>query len=565
MCVRVNAAIIVVVLVFAGFIALQAAPANAQVVVPGPADSGRVRPEAPNFTPTPERTAPAITKENLPAPVNAPQGAEAIRFTLSSVQLNGVTAFGDDAFATLYAPLVGTTISLKTVYEMAASITRTYRDAGYLLSYATVPDQEIADGTVTIAVVEGHIARVIVDGVDPNRSLSTDYMDRITAEKPLNEKTLESALLRLNDLPGTSYRAVLSKDARAKAGASTLTLIPSAKAARASISVDNFTSRFLGPHEVNANYSRSLAPRHQTTIFGLTSIPFEKLNYLSLSHSYALAPALTVEGGVSYTASTPGFTLKQLDIESSTRNYNLGLNYQLVRQRDENLLLKFGAQSRSVASDILGTALTRDEIRTLNVGASYDSRDSFGGANVLNATLTQALGVLGATGRGASNPSRAQADDDFTKLELAASRLQSIDADWSTLVQLSGQMATGPLYASEEFGYGGQTYGRAYDASEIVGDAGAQAAIELRYTGVRTGQPINVEPFAFYDYGFVTNRDTAQVRFDSRSSVGGGARFVTGAGQAGMLALAVPVSTRPNTPIYGSDSTRVLFQVSHNF
>lgn len=184
---------------------------------------------------------------------------------------------------------------------------------------------------------------------------------------------------------------------------------------------------------------------------------------------------------------------------------------------------------------------------------------------MINATLTQGLGILGASSDGARNLSRAEAQSDFTKLELSASRLQTLDDDWSALVQASGQIASGPLYASEEFGYGGQIYGRAYDSSEVVGDGGAEAAIELRYTGFRTMQPINVEPFVFYDYGFVTNEDAAQANFDSLSSAGGGVRFASIWGQAGMLAVAFPITRESNAPTYGLDSARILFQVAHNF
>ena len=548
-----------------------ATPAHAQVTqqdaLPAPADSGRIKPDASRFAPIPERAAPAISRESLPPPVNAPEGAESIRFTLKGVKLVGVTAFADERFTALYAPLVGSTISLTQVYEIAASITRTYREAGYILSYAYIPDQEIASGEVTIAIAEGYLAQVVVDGRDSNHGITADYIARLTREKPITNQTLESTLLRLNDLPGLSYRAVLSKAPNAPPAESILTLIPTKKDARATVNFDNFSSRYLGPHEVSGSYSRSILPRQQTTIFGLTSIPVDRLNYISLNHSYALVADVTIEGSASYTNSNPAFTLEPLDIESATTNFNLGINYQAIRQRDENLLFKLSAESRHVTSDILNTRLTRDEVRSLHATASYDMRDGWDGTNVINATITQGIGILGASSKsnGANDLSRDEATPDFTKIELSASRLQTIDDDWAALVQASGQIASGPLYASEEFGYGGQVYGRAYDSSEVVGDGGAQAAIELRYTGFRTMQPINVEPFIFYDYGFVTNEDAAQAKFDSLSSAGGGIRFASIWGQAGMLAVAVPITRESAAPTYGIDSARILFQVAHNF
>lgn len=554
-------------LLAAGMVAVSPALLLAQVVDtrPSAADPARVRPDAPKPIPNIAPQAPSIRQDNLPGAASAPPGAAAIQFTLGSVKLEGVTAFEADHFAALYAPLLGEHISLQAVYDLAARITLAYREAGYLLSYASVPDQEISGGNVRITVVEGYLGQVVVDGADENASLTKHYIALLKAEKPLRDATLESTLLRLNDLPGTAYRAVLSKDAGTPPGAATLTLIPGVKAARASVSVDNFASRFLGPHQVSASLSDSLAARHQTTIFGLTSIPFEKLNYVSLAHAYTLAPDVTLDGSVSYTHSEPGFNLDPLDIESSTSNYTVGVNYQAVRQREENLLLKLLFDARHVTSDILNTALTRDDIRAVRATASYDLRDRWGGANIINATVSQGLSIFNASKRGDANPSRNEADDDFTKFELSASRLQALDEDWSALLQVNGQYATDPLYASEEFGYGGQNIGRAYDPSEIVGDSGAQAAIEVRYAGFRTGQPINIEPFAFYDYGFVTNRDASQPDFDSLSSAGAGVRFATPAGQSGLVLVALPLNRDANTPIYGTDSARFLFQISQNF
>lgn len=64
--------------------------------------------------------------------------------------------------------------------------------------------------------------------------------------------------------------------------------------------------------------------------------------------------------------------------------------------------------------------------------------------------------------------------------------------------------------------------------SEIVGDRGAAGMLELRYTGWRTLQPVNFEPFVFYDIGFVTNQDSAgQDTRSSLSSAGVGMRFAT--------------------------------------
>lgn len=91
--------------------------------------------------------------------------------------------------------------------------------------------------------------------------------------------------------------------------------------------------------------------------------------------------------------------------------------------------------------------------------------------------------------------------------------------------------------------------------------------IELRYTGLRTLQPVNVEPYIYIDSGFVTNFDAGQTGRESLTSAGGGLRFASIWGQSGMVGLAFPLSRPVAAPIYGqtASSPRILAQVAQSF
>ena len=548
-------------------VALSGAPAAAQTV-PGAADSGRFDPDErlpPVMKPEPP---PRLSTDKVVPVLTAPTGSGEIQFTLRELVLRDATQAEALNLAELYAPLIGQTVSLEQVYGIAAQITQRYREAGYVLSYAYIPDQEIAQGNIIIAVVEGYIGHVTVEGDDLNESITQEYIARITSQKPIKERHLESTLLRLNDLPGRSYRAVLSKDANAPKAELSLTLIPMEKPALTNVSFDNFSSRYTGPHEVSASYSDSLLPRQQTSVVGLVSLPVDKLQYGALTHGVVVAPDITLEGAVSFTHSKPAYTLSSLEIDSATRNLGASINYQLIRQRNENLLLKLGGQSRHAATDVFnGSTLSRDDIRMLYASASFDTLDRWQGSNNLSAVITQGIHGFGSSKKGDANLSRSQAEPDFTKLELSVRRLQNLGADWSLLLQASGQLSSAPLYASEEYGFGGQNFGRAYDASEIIGDEGASAMAELRYGGWRVFQPINVEPFISYDTGFVTNKDVGQTAREGLSSASAGVRFATTAGQSGMVGVAFPLTRDVNAPIYGSDASapRFMLQIAQNF
>jgi hemolysin activation/secretion protein len=537
-------------------------------VVPSAADAGRIGSKSAMPLPDAPSVKPEITNVDTSAQVAVPAGADAIALTLTSVRIVGATALPEAQLIDIYSPMIGKRVTLAQVYGWAAEITQRYRAAGYLLSYAYVPEQSIEAGKVTIAVAEVYLDHVKMEGDDPNHRITQHYIARLTAERPLTNHTLESTLLRLNDLPGRTYRAVLDRDVAAGPNAMMLTLVATKKAARASIGFDNFSSRYLGPNEINAYYANSLLPLQQTSILGLTSIPTDKLNFGSLQHSLVLMPDVSLEASASYTHSNPGYTLTPLQIDSQATNFGLSFNYQAIRQRKENLLLKVGGGARHIESDVFNTTpLTRDNVRSVETGFLYDRSDSWGGKNTINGVIIKGIEGLGSSKKGQSNLSRAQADPDFVKVEWSLRRSQTLATDWSLLMQASGQWANTPLFASEEFGVGGQSYGRAYDASEIVGDKGASAMAEIRYHGWRTLQPINVEPFAYYDNGFVTNKDSGQSKRASLSSAGGGLRFASTTGQSGTIGLAVPLTRDAAVPIYGASasSPRLMVQIAHNF
>ena len=169
--------------------------------------------------------------------------------------------------------------------------------------------------------------------------------------------------------------------------------------------------------------------------------------------------------------------------------------------------------------------------------------------------------------KGDLNLSRAQATPDFTKAELGLTRLQAITADWSLLASAAGQIASGPLYSVEEFGYGGQAFGRAFDSSEITGDHGLNGSLEVRYNGLKFSPSVTLQPYGFYDIGEVWNDDIGQVEHASGSSAGFGLRTSTDFGLTSNVGLAFPLTRSIATPIYGQgkNDPRIMLQIGKSF
>jgi hemolysin activation/secretion protein len=540
--------------------------AAAESDIPGAADVGRIKPEQKVPAADQTRGGDIEIPSRIPA-VEIPEGAKSIEFVLKDVRIDGATAFSADDLRDIYAPYIGKKISLDIAYIVAGKITERYRNAGYFLSLAYIPQQKINGGVVTIKVIEGYVGRVELDDEISKKSVVQKLIAQLKEKKPIKSQEVESFLLRLNDLPGYGFSGLLSALEGDDKGAVKLTLTSFKESGAGNFNADNNGSRFLGPNQASLSYSTSLLPMQQTSVSGLTSLPGDELKYGTLNHSVVVAPAITVDFAGSYTKAQPGYTLKPFEIDSRSTFFSSSLNYQWIRQRQENLSLKFTLDSRNSATDILDEPLIRDSTRVLRANVMYDTNDRWRGYNIFSTTLSHGIDAFRSSNEGDINLSRDEATPDFAKAELSLTRVQGIDQDWSLLMTAAMQGASNPLFTSEEFGYGGQAFGRAFDASELTGDHGTAGSLELRYSGWNDWQYVSISPYAFYDVGVVWNEDVAQVKRESGASAGLGVRAYSDIGMSGNIGLAFPLTRELEAPIYGQDpmQPRILLQINKSF
>jgi len=271
----------------------------------------------------------------------------------------------------------------------------------------------------------------------------------------------------------------------------------------------------------------------------------------------------------SYVSAAPGSTLEELDINSSSVGFGIGAVYQPIRQRQENLSLSVTLNGRNSNSEIRSVSpiapLVRDRIRALRTTLSYDKADSFHGYNFFTIGYDQGLKVLGASKANQENISRDNAVPDFHIFRGSFMRHQGLTNDWLAIFRSEGQYASGSLYSSEEFGYGGQNAGRAFDLSEITGDHGITGSLEVRYLGVDGHHGFDITPYGFYDVGRVWN-EQGDDNSQSASSIGFGTRLSHENGLSMNLGLAWPLIKRIEAPLYGHNrNPRIILQTAYGF
>ena len=508
-------------------------------VIPPSEQPGRERerfalPDAP-------RAQPSGGVISLPSTV-APPGAEQITLTVNRFVVTGATVYPDAEFAPLYADLVGHPIPLTAVYELARRITAKYGAAGYVLSRAVVPPQDLGQhgATVRIQVVEGYVDRVIwpMEKLAHYRDFFTDYSARIVADRPANIRTLERYLLLANDLPGLKFTSTL-KPSPNNPNASTLVIEVAEKPIDAIARIDNRGTLARGPWQYlgSVTLNNTVGAPEAFTATWAGAFQVEELQFFSATYRRVLtSEGLTAFVNASYGFGRPGTDLLQsLEYRTRSTAAEAGLSYPVIRSREKNLTLTALGFLTDDDSFELGTPFTRDRLRGFRLKADGDFADSFLGINQANVTFSQGIHGLGSSDSADPNgplpplptPSTNAGRVDFDKIEATFSRVQPLFTNFSAFVAAYGQYAFTPLLVSEQCSYGGRFFGRAFDPSQMLGDHCWAALAELRFdipTGIK--QLTRAQLYGFADHGQVYNIDPAAGTPSTQhgTSAGAGAR-----------------------------------------
>lgn len=428
---------------------------------------------------------------------------------VAEVRVVGATAYSAAELASLSKDLVGRTVALSAVYDLAQRITAKYGSDGYVLSRAVVPPQNLepSGAVVTIQVIEGYVDRVEWPvTLARYRDFFSDYTAKITAERPSNVRTVMRYLLLAGDLPGidVTSRFRASADNR---GASTLIVEATEKTIDAEARIDNRGTEARGPWQylASATLNNMFGQHEAFTGTYAGAIEVSELQYAALGYRQVLtSEGLTVFSDFSYSWGRPGTdALMALEFASRSLAADAGLSLPVVRSREKNLTLSGLIFLSDNAGDILAAPNSEDRLRGVRLKADFDAADSLNGVTQINVAFSQGIEGLGGTQNGNPLASRVNGRVDFTKIEGTISRVQPIGHGLSVRGALQGQYAFTPLLAPEECGYGGKEFGRAFDPSEITGDSCWSAIGELRFDLRESPLVTMSQLYAFADYGTV--------------------------------------------------------------
>jgi hemolysin activation/secretion protein len=544
-----------------------ALPVHAQVL-PGAVTPGRNRP------------GPAIPQQpdfdfSIVAPHRSavPRAVDEVHFKLTDIKIVGAVTIPASEFQPLYAGLIGKDITLGNILDIADRIEEAYRARGYLLVRAYVPPQRVSNGVFTINVVEGRLSTITVQGGDDDvRARIRGYLAPAATERPLTLAAMERGLLMTNDIPGITASGVL-KPAPDTPGASDLVVDVAQPGITGGLSVDNRGSRFsgiwtlAGDVEFNSIFGEDQLAASVTVSPSSLEQVEGSLRYRRTINDNGLVGSFVA----TITHGEPGSTLSAFNVLTDSWAVGPRLTYPVIRTRDETLLIDGGFTVQDARIDVLGTGISHDQWRVLDIGGTYQRNDVLDrGSWTTTFDVAQGLPILGATPNHSPEASRLGALYDFTKITLFSRLALPLFDQFSTVLSTQGQYSFAPLITGEQVTFGGTLIGRGYDPGAITGDSGIGGSAELRYD-VHIGDIYlkALEPYTYVEAAHTWYIQRGPAISSSLTdqhivSVGGGLRFwlaynITAALEGAQTLHAVPGSDA------GKEATKLLVDLAVRF
>jgi hemolysin activation/secretion protein len=458
-------------------------PALAQVPIQVRPDAGQVLRERDQSDPSRQRpskeTPPILIPQEHPV-APSPDGT---RIPVKALHITGATVFTEDELSALLNPWKGRELALEDLQTATERITHYYREHGYLVARAYLPEQTIRDGIVEIAVLEGRIGQVILknsSGMSENQAQA--WAGNITPGTVIHEPELERTLILLNDTPGISTaNAALQPGASVGLSDLVVSLQP-APFVSGEIDASNYGNRYTGAYLLGGTLNLNSPLHIGDQITARIQASDEKLYYGRLAYRAPIGTSGLAAGGAwSASRYRLGQNFAVLNANGDAHIGSIFATFPFVRSRTSNVMGVLTYDQKSLEDRIDSTATAvRKKVKLVTAGLTSDGRWNRLGYN-LSLGYTAGHLDIETPDAAAIDASTARSNGHYAKLSYAASGLLPIAGAWSVFAAVSGQRADKNLDSSEKFSLGGAEGVRAYPQGEAAADEGYLATTELRY------------------------------------------------------------------------------------
>jgi hemolysin activation/secretion protein len=442
---------------------------------------------------------------------------------VEKIEFIGNEVFTDRELEQAITPLPNHKISFQRLLQIRAEITDFYVNQGYISSGAILTEQEFANGTVQIRIIEGILEEIEVEGL--NKLHKSYIAARLPLGKPLNKYELSRDLAELSKDP--SIKSISSELVRLTPGKNNLIInIKENKALETQFTISNDFSPSVGNWGglAIASYhllgygdrlalSYSLTNKVGLSRYGINySIPFNSQNG-TIALSYSNANSKIVEEPIS----------SALDIQSDLEAYKLSIKQPIDIGINDNLSLEIGLeriQTQSSIDDVsfgftkglpdgeinLSALRLAQEFSTVGTKNYFLARSQFNlGLGIFDSTVTEA-GI----------------DSLYWSWQGQAKWIKKLD-EINLVSNLNVQLSNDSLLPIEQFSLGGNEQVRGYRENLSIGDNGVIGSFEVEIPIIKfSDQKSVIKIVPFVDGGTIWNHSEQKIQADTLFSTGMG-------------------------------------------
>ncbi|BCA55374.1 putative Hemolysin activation/secretion protein [Nitrospira sp. KM1] len=395
----------------------------------------------------------------------------------------GNTAVSESELEAVTKPYTGRSLTLAELEGVADAVTEHYRQKGYTLATAYIPQQNIQFGMVTVAVLEGRVGNISVTG---NRHYSTDFIRRNFAQamedNVVKNAALERGLLLLNEYPDLKVSAVLEPGP--STGSTNIRLQAEDKRPlHVTVDYNNYGFNTISRNRfgLGVEAGNVLFDGATMNLNGIIGDHPDQLQFVTGAYAVPIgAHGTKLVASGSGGRFDVGAELAALQFRGTITTYDIAMTHPFAKSRFQSLLAEAGFASKDNKLFALGTLTGDDAVRMLKAGVNYDRLD-LSGRSYVSLYGYQGLGeLLGGMDDNSSLSTRKGADNRFTKATLNAGRIQSLGHGALMIVRATGQATTGPVVVIEQMLLGGPDSVRGYQLGERFVDEGYSVSAEVR-------------------------------------------------------------------------------------
>jgi len=501
----------------------------------------------------------------------APQAEADATFDIFEFVVEGNSVLPALAIEQAVYPYLGEKKSIQEVKLASKALEKAYHDAGYLTVFVDIPEQDIKESIVRLAVTEGRVERLKVSGaryysLGRIKSQTPDLAEGAVPYFPAVQKQVAGVnrsadrkvtpVLRPGRAPGKVEVELKVADQVPLHGNLELNnrYSPNTTHTRLSggVRYDNLWQR---EHSVSLQFQTAPERTEDTKVFSANYvIPFANGDYFA---AY----------GVSSNSDTA--TLGDVSVIGDGRIF--GLRYiRPLRSRQgffHTLTAGWDYKDFNETVNLLGADSFNTPISYRSLSLAYEATvQSEARSTQFGATFNFSVRGLGNTANQFANK-RYNARASYGYLRLDLKHTEKLAGGYSLFGRLGAQLAGSPLISNEQYSAGGASSVRGYLESEALGDKGVQAGLELRTP------PLSKDASSFwnqtYALGFVEGAqlETLEPLADQQSrftlsSTGLGLRMKAAKGFSVDMDFAYPMKQTSNTT---AREVRVQWRMAYEF